>query len=346
MATKQKATSEETEQSKKSDKRASVKRVIELTMRLLNGEKITYNRWLVIAGKTTKQANGKDRTFWRDIADIAAQLSETGYAKQLLRPDRDPNVPANEKIYQLVSTPDAAKLTQVIALAHIVLASRALNKTEMAQLVHVLQDTLALNEQEQFKLAIAGDQGSYVTSPRRPPLLDYLRQITEAIARQQRLVFAYRNAEGTPKKHEAQPETFFFDNYYFYVVMRLTPDADVLMFRLDRITAIDQVKPGMAPQQQFRLREYRQQTYLLAVGEPIVFRFKCWIAAQTALERFPGSTARVDPKTGVVVITAQAREKGALMWLLSQGADVQVIAPPSLIKKIKAHHLAAVERYN
>lgn len=344
MTAKQKA--EDAETKSKVDNRAGIERAIELTMRLLKGEKITYNRWLDIAAKETKQPNKKDRTFWRDLADIEDQLDKTHYNKRLLRPKRDPNIPNAEKIYQLVNCPDKVRLVRMIALAHIILASRALNKTEMDQLVTTLQSTLALNEQEQFKLAVAGDQGSYVTSPRRPPLLAYLGQITAAIEQHQRLVFAYQNAEGESKIHEAQPETLFFDTYYFYVVMRLKPEADYLLFRLDRITTIKEVKSGAVPQQHFRLREYRQQTYLLAMGEPIVFSFKCWISPQTALERFPGSTEKVDSKTDDTVITAQAREKGALMWLLSQGPDVQVISPPSLIQKIKAQYLAAIERYD
>lgn len=246
--------------------------------------------------------------------------------------------------YQIVSRAHQGRFNQVLAAAHIIIASRGLNKAELDQVLLLLQNTLTLAEQREFKAAINADRGSYVMQV-VPQLLERLGQLTAVIAARQAIIFTYCNVAGVLKQHEAQPETLFFDNYYFYVVMRRTPDTAARLYRLDRIRTIDKVKRGSGlPVQRFQLRDYRHQTYLLAQGEPISFSFKCWLAAQTALERFPGATQKV-AKNDVPIITAQAHEEGALLWLLSQGPNVQVLSPPSLIRKINQRQRAALARY-
>jgi len=56
---------------------------------------------------------------------------------------------------------------------------------------------------------------------------------------------------------------------------------------------------------------------------------------QTALDFFPRSRVVKYNEDGSVVIEAFAKVDGAVLWLLSQGEAVKVLAPQSLVERMK-----------
>lgn len=46
-----------------------------------------------------------------------------------------------------------------------------------------------------------------------------------------------------------------------------------------------------------------------------------------------------------MIIEATAYDTGVIMWLLSQGANVQVLSPPSFVKKIRSEIAEMQKRY-
>lgn len=62
------------------------------------------------------------------------------------------------------------------------------------------------------------------------------------------------------------------------------------------------------------------------------------------LDRLP--TAKiVNQKAGETVIEAEVYGKGIVMWLLSQGSNIEVIKPDSLRQEMKQKLLEMLERY-
>ena len=62
------------------------------------------------------------------------------------------------------------------------------------------------------------------------------------------------------------------------------------------------------------------------------------------LDRLP--TAKiVNQKAGETVIEAEVYGKGIVMWLLSQGSNIEVIKPDTLRQEMKQKLLEMLERY-
>lgn len=62
------------------------------------------------------------------------------------------------------------------------------------------------------------------------------------------------------------------------------------------------------------------------------------------MDRLP--TAKiVNQKAGETVIEAEVYGKGIVMWLLSQGSNIEVIKPDTLRQEMKQKLLEMLERY-
>ncbi|MFC6171895.1 helix-turn-helix transcriptional regulator [Loigolactobacillus jiayinensis] len=352
-------------QGKKVSSGDSIKRVVNLLLRLEQGEKFTRAKWREAYMKELseqKQKNGvkydpaqSDRTFQRDLAHIKNGLKETGFQLKLYRKayaDTDIN---QRYEYQLAAENVETGLVNAIAIAQIIIASRAFKKghltveNELQQVLDTLKVTLTPNQQQRFDKAISRAIGSYEPL-KYPQLLGYLGQILDAIAKHQRLVFMYKKgaAASVAQLHNAQPETIFFDVSYFYVVMRYANEAQPKLFRLDRITEIQKITAGeqLDLDTHFKLKEFRHEAVLLAMGQLTTFRFICRIPPQIALDRFPGAKIISKPNSPAIIIQARAYEKGATMWLMSQGKEIELIYPSDFVKRFKQEVKATFEQYD
>jgi len=213
----------------------------------------------------------------------------------------------------------------------------------------VLSAQLSAEQKQYFENALRMPKHSYFPLATSKPLLGVMQQVIEAIVTHAELVFAYsssRPSEARGQEHTAQPETLYFDQFYFYVVMHEA--AGYRVFRLDRIDQIIKTQPGdwRLSAEHFSLQELRQHTYLQAIGPAVTFQFKAWgIWDTTILDRFPQShIVRTEPD-GALLVEATAKEVGAMMWLLSQGDKVQLLSPPSWVAKLKATAKAMLARY-
>jgi len=323
---------------------SSNQRVLEVILRMLKGETVTFDTW------QHHYEDGKSkRTFQRDMRDITAALTETNFKYDLVRKQIRPQLLTETTQYSLVSEMTANRLTDAIAIGQIVIASRALSRTELTKLLTTLVQGLLPIDRDQFKQAIQMAQQSYLPLANHPVILERMAQILTAIAEHQRLTFDYQTGEiGDPvKQHVAQPETLFFDNAYFYVAMCREHQTKYLLYRLDRIVDITAVHAGDCHRKMnhYSLQDYRKQTYLLALGDLTTFRFKCRINPQTALDRFPESKMIRQTGDNEVLIEARAYEDGAMLWLLGQGANIEVVSPTSFVPKFRANLVATLEQY-
>lgn len=63
------------------------------------------------------------------------------------------------------------------------------------------------------------------------------------------------------------------------------------------------------------------------------------------LDHFPGSRVLETRPDGSHLIEAYVKVDGAMFWLLSQGAHLQVVSPPSLVNRMRAELTAARDQY-
>lgn len=316
-------------------RQSSPERTVDMLVRLMQGNVLTYDDW---CSRYHKEA--ARRTFQRDLAVIKNTLLEYDFPATLER---------DGELITLNKNSSTESFSAVIACAHILLASRGLPKNEMMAMLAMLENQLSPRHRELGHDYLQMAKASYVPLPNAKALLPRLLELAPLILRHQEIAFSYTGSDGGPQTiQHGRPESLFFDNYYFYVAIQSREHHGYWTYRVDRILAIDDIASAamLDPARRFSLQDYRKNTYLQRKGELTTLQFKCWIYPQTELYRFPESKIIRPCERGGVVIEARAYSAGALMWLLSEGAQVQPISPPTLVAQLKDQLRQAVAQYD
>lgn len=336
----------------------SGRRITEVFVRLLHGEKFDREKWLDMASnplrtlsktpaskETTKVARSQ-RVFDRDFEIIRQTLQNWHDGRDVIKLDG---------VYQLIGQPDSDGLTYRVALAQILLGSRAFPKVETEKIINELTNEFSPDAQKRYFEAIKAARNSYepLSGNKEEPdetnsLLSKLDQTIQFIKSVDLMTFHYQNShDQKDRTYHGLPVTLYFDTFYFYVVFNLENHVagDYTFFRLDHMTDIYPYgKKKQDPNNKFHLQDQRHYVNLLPMGEQTTFQFKCWISPSNALDRFPSAHTVKKIERGGVLIEARALEDGALLWLQSQGDQVQVVSPQSFVEKIKKNleHAAAL----
>lgn len=126
-----------------------------------------------------------------------------------------------------------------------------------------------------------------------------------------------------------------FSEYYFYVIA-LYDDADVgevyRTFRIDRLADLKETgKSFRIPHNaKFHDGEFRKRVQYMYDGKIQTIRFKYHDSSiEHVLDRLPTAKAK-KLSDGVYDVTAEVSGKGIMIWLLSQGSQVEVLKPEAL----------------
>lgn len=90
--------------------------------------------------------------------------------------------------------------------------------------------------------------------------------------------------------------------------------------------------------------ELRKKMYFMYAGREVTFTFRFWGIVEAALDKLPNAKV-IKEYDDSVVIEATAYDTGVMMWLLSQGKQVQVLSPPSFVEKIRSEITEMQKRY-
>lgn len=159
----------------------------------------------------------------------------------------------------------------------------------------------------------------------------YLTQLRAAI-RTQRVIriryFSYSQNVSTEREVEPAALTYSGDAWYLNGFCRLRNDER--SFRLDRLSALDILDETFSPRQMFPAAV--PQFEVVVRVAPSAVR---WVRERQHYA-FTGEDA--PDETGTVVMHFKVKEAREIKaWLLSWGADVQVLAPESLRAEIRRH---------
>lgn len=314
----------------------SSRRILEFFLYLLHGEKFDFQTWTNLENNRGKS----ERAYQRDLNIIRETLKLCNDSHELqLKDDKQ----------QLLSASKDKTLARDIVLAQILLASRALTKDELLEIIADITHSLTPQEKKKFDSAIKMAKGSYLPIYGANPLFDKIKVISQAIADQTLLTFHYTNSKGDKNKaYRAYPLALFFDVSYFYVIMQVEGYKNYSHYRLDRIETID-YKDSEKPEKlntSFSLQDYRKEVYLLQMGRKVTFNFKSWIYWGTVKDKFPTAKRLAQLEDGGDLIQVTSYEKGALLWLLGQGPDVQVVSPKSFVDKVHERLAKTMELYD
>lgn len=279
------------------------------------------------------------RTIQRDLATISNAL-DTDYSKIRLTVDSLHNLHFFERLDQL--SPQ-----EVLTIGKILLESRSLTKEEIEKIINHLLEELSLENSKIVKQSLANELLSYYPLKHQENLLQSIWDFTQYISEKTVLSFNYQKNRGKLVQRRGLPISLFFSEYYFYVILYNPVYKNYITYRLDRFLDIQQTTEKIEIDYKDRLEdsELRKKMYFMYAGTEVTFTFRFWGIVEAALDKLPDSKVIKTYEDNSVVIKATAYDTGVIMWLLSQGSNVQVLSPPSFVEKIKKEITNMQKRY-
>lgn len=241
--------------------------------------------------------------------------------------------------YRLDVTQDTLSKQAVLVLIKVLLASRALNRSEVQLTIQRLLNLIPAPERREIQPIIKNELFYYQPVAHGQRLLELIWRFSRFIRDQTTVDLRYRNQLGTINDQTILPQALIFSEYYFYVVAYSQKYHANRFFRLDRIQADALAAHRLTRSRAQRVEDgaLRRVIHYMQPGQKLTVRFQFRGIVEAALDRFP--TAKVlsrDPHDHSVLIEAEVFDRGAKMWLLSQGALVTVTAPASFVADMRA----------
>jgi len=321
-------------------------------MRQNKSQRVLFLLELLLKGKSIHKKEAAEhfdvdqKSIQRDIDELRTYFFELGEnnEKGSIEYDRKSN---KYKLQKSESYFFSEK--EILALAKILLESRAFTKAENEQLLRKLILKIGSEHRQSFLNAIMNESHHYVPPQHNRPLLDILWEINEAICEQKVLEIIYRRTDGKTQKHLLEPQGLLFSEYYFYLAAQVQKSEydHPAIFRLDRITKWKKTEQNFRKvfTERFQEGEYRKRIQFMYEGELLKIKFSFWgTSPEAVLDRLP--TARILDKDGKkTIFEAEVFGRGIKMWLLSQGATLEVLAPENLRQEMREEGRRIMEIY-
>ena len=289
-------------------------RLLDMYERLSRGEILTKKELAETYGVTVK-------TIQRDIDELRTYLAETSLRCGHGEIQYDPA----KKGYELIrSTYEHLNHKEILALAKILLESRALEPGELHTILDKLTAESPPKDRSVITDIIKNESFYYVPLQHRKKLLDPLWDLSLAIRNQEILHIHYIRQDGVERQHDVKPMAILFSEFYFYLVAFKEEET---AFRVDRIKSMEKTgKTFHIPYgDRFKDGEFRKRVQFMYPGPLRRVKFTySGPSVEAVLDRLP--TAKIlEEKDGVYTIVAEAYGIGIDMWLGSQGDRVKVI---------------------
>lgn len=226
---------------------------------------------------------------------------------------------------------------EILLIGKILLESRALTKTELERTINHLLNELNHASKREIQKLIANELLDYYPLKHLENLLQLIWDFTQYISDKTVISFDYQKNRGKIVQRKGLPVSLFFSEYYFYVILYNPTYQSYLSYRLDRFLDIQPTSDKIKIDYKDRLKdsELRKKTHFMYAGKEVTFTFRFWGIIEAALDKLPDSKIIKKYEDDSVVIEATAYDTGVIMWLLSQGSNVQVLSPPSFVDKVK-----------
>lgn len=222
----------------------------------------------------------------------------------------------------------------MLAICKILLESRAFAKEEMNRLLTKLLAQATPTQRKVVEGIIKDESVNYVPLQHKKPLLENLWQVSDAIVQEHPIRFSYTRQDGRTKDRTVKPLAIIFSEFYFYLIgLQTYETGDAFRtYRLDRIANIitSEEKIRIPYRDKFRDSEFRKRVQFMYDGELMTVKFRYFgSSVEHVLDRLPTAKAK-QRDVGVYDISAEVYGDGILIWLLSQGSQVEVYAPEEL----------------
>jgi predicted DNA-binding transcriptional regulator YafY len=251
-----------------------------------------------------------------------------------------------EKGYRLV-TQEVDRLTEgeMLAICKILIESKVLSKAEISSLLErLLNLCVSPKDRDQIQWYIANEVFNYADPAHASPNTDFLWSIARAVKEQRILNISYARLKGKEVvQRKVMPVGILFSEYYFYLMgviydpdkrkdFEKADDPFPTIYRVDRIQSLEVTDEQFSVDYKERFQEgaYKNRNQFMFGGEPQNVEFiYSGPSIEAVQDKLP--TAKVTQnENDSYTVQAETFGKGILMWLLSQGSKVEVLAPASL----------------
>lgn len=330
-------------------------RVLELYTRLVNGETVKKKYSAI-------KFNVDERTIERDIDEIRSHLDRisdaTGLRNYVVY-DKDSQGYSIENVRRIkFSNPE------VLAVAKILLESRAFKKKEMEDLLkrmlrccvpesnrklvkellqnemyHYVELQHNMNKPDTFRYGKTAEGENAIDrdgiGENKKGFLQILWEAGRAIYEKKYIKIHYTRLKGSKcVERKIMPLGLFFDEFYFYLVGFIEGHEDCCwrevsptIYRIDRIKKLEVTEEGfkIPYANRFEEGEFRKRIQFMFGGELRKTKFLYkGVSIEAVLDRLP--TARIlRYENGVYTMEAETFGSGICMWLRSQGDLVEII---------------------
>lgn len=313
------------------DKDGKIQRILSIYTMLINGH--TVNK-----AELADRFDVNERSIQRDIDDIRSYLDkeakETGI-ENYVSYDREAKGYRIDTLYRMKFTNQ-----EVLALAKILLDSRAFTKSEMTDMLkRLIQCCVPQSNQKLVNDLIMNEAFHYIEPRHKSEFLDTMWQLGQAIYNSQFIEIEYqRLKEKKTVNRKLKPLAIMFNEFYFYFVgfiddEEVRKDFDVLNDSFPTIYRIDRIKKLKILNEKFHIPyssrfqegEFRKRIQFMYGGKLRRVKFKyTGLSVEAVLDRLP--TARiVDEVKGAYIIEAEVFGDGIDMWIRSQGDKIEIL---------------------
>lgn len=232
----------------------------------------------------------------------------------------------------------------ILAISKVLLESRGFSKKEVHELINKLTLNCYGEDKKQIKLAIDNELDNYVSPKHNSEIVDKLWEINEAIKKQKLIEVHYKKIGTKGKLQEEvskrilEPQGIIFSEFYFYLAAYIKGyDFEYpVIYRIDRIKKYKVLEEGFKVDysERFKPGEFRNLIQFMHSGklQTVVFKFK-GNSVEAVLDRLPTAEI-INESNGEYTIRAKVFGSGIKMWILSQGAGVEVLEPVELREEI------------
>ena len=327
-------------------------RTLDMYVRLCEGRTINKK-------EEARKFGVDERSIQRDIDDIRAFLANS---------DHGNNVDTREIVYDRIkegfvmigSEGSLMSNDEILAVSKILLESRAFTKKEIKVILNkIVAGCVPLPNMKLVSDLIANEEYHYVEPQHKSSVKGKLWELGEEIKQCNLIEVTYvrQVASNDTVKRVVQPVGIIFSEYYFYLNAYIVEKNEAgnyeqkydypAIFRLDRIVKFKETgeKFRIAYANRFEEGEFRNRVQFMFQGPltKVQFRFT-GNSLEAVLDRLPTAKVISKGKNGAVV-EAEVYGRGILMWLLSQGKNVEVLRPQSLRNEMKQMLLEMLEKY-
>lgn len=301
-----------------------------------------------------------ERSIQRDIDSIRAFLSDFP-AEHGTQNSRRIIYDRINKGFRMIGNEDTVMSnSEILAVSKILLESRSFSKEEITSVLDKLINGCASPESRKLVSdAVRNEKFHYVELYNKPLNKDILWEINEDIQHCNLLEIVYDKAVSTKETvtRIIEPVAILFSEYYFYLNAYIVEKNEQgryihifdypAVFRIDRIKNYKEIgeRFKIAYAKRFEEGEYRKRIQFMQGGMLHKCQFRYTGRNKEAVfDRLPTAVLISENEEGCV-FEVETYGRGIMMWLLSQGKNVEVLKPKDFREKMKREIQEMLDKY-